>query len=248
MGRGVITAGHLHALWRELPIASFDEIIGDGTCLILAPHPDDETLGCGGLIATCCAASRPPLVVILTDGSGSHRNSQQYPASKLIALREAEATEAVAILGLPGERIIFLREPDTKTPHSGPAFQSIVHRLADYVRGFGCSTVVAPWRHDPHCDHEAASRIACETARVTGIRALAYPVWGWTIPLKCAIDAPEPQGWRLDVTPHLPARRRALAAYASQSGQCVTDDPTGFVLPDALLQALLSSWETFLVP
>ncbi len=244
----MINAGRLHALWRELPIVPFDEIIGDGTCLILAPHPDDETLGCGGLIATCCAASRPPLVVILTDGSGSHLNSRQYPASKLITLREAEATEAVTTLGLPGERIMFLREPDTKAPHRGPVFQSIVDRLAGYVRGFECSTILAPWRHDPHCDHEAASRIACETARVTGIRALAYPVWGWTIPTKLVLDATEPRGWRLDVTQHLPAKRRAIAAYASQSSRCVTDDPTGFVLPDALLQALSKSWETFLVP
>jgi LmbE family N-acetylglucosaminyl deacetylase len=244
----VITAERLHKLWRELPIASMHEIIGDGTCLILAPHPDDETLGCGGLIATCCARSRPPLVAILTDGRGSHSNSQSYPASKLIALREAEATEAVNILGLPIERLIFLREPDTKAPHAGQDFETIVDRLADYVRGFGCSTILAPWRHDPHCDHQAASRIACETARVAGIRALAYPVWGWTISTKLVIDATEPQGWRLDVTPHLSAKRHAIAAHASQFGRCVTDDPTGFVLPESLLQALAKPWETFLVP
>ncbi len=244
----MITVGRLHELWRELPIASLHEIIGEGTGLILAPHPDDETLGCGGLIAACCAASRPPLVVILTDGRGSHPNSRLYPASKLIAVREAEATEAVNILGLPSERLIFLREPDTKAPHGGPVFESIVDRLAGYVRDFGCSAILAPWRHDPHCDHQAASRIACWTARVTGIRALAYPVWGWTISTRVSIDATEPQGWRLDVTPHLPAKGRAIAAHASQSGRSIIDDPTGFVLPQSLLRALAKPWETFLLP
>jgi LmbE family N-acetylglucosaminyl deacetylase len=50
------------------------------------------------------------------------------------------------------------------------------------------------------------------------------------------------------VTPHLPAKRRAIAAHASQFGRRVTDDPTGFVLPETLLQVLVKPWETFLVP
>ena len=112
----MITVGRLHELWRELPIASLHDIIGEGTGLISAPHPDDETLGCGGLIAACCAAlgGRRSWSIPAADGRGSHPNSRLYPASKLIAVREAEATEAVNILGLPSERLIFLREPDTQ--------------------------------------------------------------------------------------------------------------------------------------
>ena len=95
-GLRMITAGELHKRWRALPVGSLDDVIGTGTCLILAPHPDDESLGCGGLIAACCAAARPPLVVILTDGSQSHPQSNLHSPPKLAALREAEATEAVA--------------------------------------------------------------------------------------------------------------------------------------------------------
>ncbi|HEX2943304.1 MAG TPA: PIG-L family deacetylase, partial [Rhodopila sp.] len=65
-----------HRAWRSLPLGTLDHIAGTGTCLILAPHPDDESLGCGGLIATAVAAGRAPLVVILTDGAGSHPNSR----------------------------------------------------------------------------------------------------------------------------------------------------------------------------
>ena len=226
----MISAGQLRQLWRVLPIGSLDDVIGAGPCLVLAPHPDDESLGCGGLIAACCAGARPPLVVVLTDGSGSHRASRLFPPAMLISVREAEVTQAVRILGLPIERLMFLREPDTKAPHAGPAFDAVVRRLADFVRAFGCTTIVAPWRFDPHCDHEA------------------YPIWGWTLADDTPIEETTARGWRLEVAPYLTAKRRAIHTHASQYGQLITDDPAGFELPTSLLHALDEPWETFLSP
>src|ERR1700688_4259111 len=117
-----VTAGDCHRAWRELPEGTLNDIIGDGTCLILAPHPDDESLGCGGLIAACVAARRAPLVVILTDGAGSHPRSRAYPPARLRTLRANEATAAMAHLGLPPERLVLLEEPDGSAPHDGPRF------------------------------------------------------------------------------------------------------------------------------
>jgi LmbE family N-acetylglucosaminyl deacetylase len=244
----VITAGELHKRWRALPIGSLTDVIGAGACLVLAPHPDDESLGCGGLIATCCAAARPPLVVILTDGSRSHTESRLYPPPKLAALREAEAAEAVRILGLPAERLIFMRESDARAPHAGSAFDAIVRRLVNCLRAFGCSTIAAPWRHDPHCDHEAAALVARQAAAITGVKQVAYPIWGWTLDAVARIEEATEHGWRLEVTAHLPAKRRAIAAHASQYGRLITDAPSGFQLPTELLQAFDTPWETFLLP
>ena len=100
------TAGECHRTWRALPTGNLDDIIGTGTCLILAPHPDDESLGCGGLIAACAAAGRPPLVVILTDGAGSHPNSREFPPNRLRAVRAQEARDAVAHLNLPDRKSV----------------------------------------------------------------------------------------------------------------------------------------------
>jgi LmbE family N-acetylglucosaminyl deacetylase len=244
----MISTGRLHALWRALPFGSLDDVIGPGTCLVLAPHPDDESLGCGGLIAACCAIGRPPLVVILTDGSGSHPGSRQFPRSKLAALRAAEVTHAAGILGLPVDRLILLHERDADAPHGGPAFDRVVRQLAALVRAFACSAILAPWRHDPHCDHEAAAMMGCETARITGIKYLAYPIWGWLLPKGVVVEEPTVRGWRLDVTPHLPVKWRAIAAHASQHNGLIADDPTGFALPDALLSVFRTRWETFLLP
>jgi LmbE family N-acetylglucosaminyl deacetylase len=140
----VITAARLHRLRQTLPVGNLSDVIGPGSCLVLAPHPDDESHRCGGLIARCCVESRPPVVVIVTDGSGSHPGSTRYPPAKLAALRESEAARAVQTLGLPAERLTFLREADTKAPHAGLAFEQIVDRLAACPREFDCSTILAP--------------------------------------------------------------------------------------------------------
>ncbi len=244
----MIAAGGLHRLWRNLPVGTLTDIIGSGRCLVLAPHPDDESLGCGGLIAGCCAEIRPPVVAILTDGSGSHPHSLQYPSTKLAALREQETTRAVQVLGLPLDQLVFLHALDAAAPHDGAAFDAIVRQLVEVVRLFDCTAIVATWAFDPHCDHAAAALVAAATARLTGIRHLSYPVWGWTLGDDTQVDAPAVRGWRLDVSAHMTAKRRAIAAHASQYGMLITDDPGGFELPPALLRALDEPWETFLLP
>ncbi len=244
----VVTAGRLHRLWQTLPVGSLSDVVGAGNCLVLAPHPDDESLGCGGLIARCCVESRPPVVVILTDCGGSHPGSRRDPPAKLAPLREPEAARAVQALGLPAERLTFLREPDTKAPHGRPAFDQIVVRQAAYLRRFDCSAIVAPWRFDPHCVHAAAARMATETARIAYVRHLSYPVWGWTLPDDTVLEEAAVRGWRLGVASQLDAKRCAIAAHASQFGQVIDDVPDGFQLPVDLLRAADRPWETYLLP
>ena len=107
-GSNAVKASDLHARWRALPTGTLDEVLTAKPCLVLAPHPDDESLGCGGLIAACCAAGRPPVVVSLTDGSASHLTSHAYPPHRLAAIRAQEVKESVGHLGLRVERLIFL--------------------------------------------------------------------------------------------------------------------------------------------
>jgi len=234
--------------WRTLPLGSLDVVTGPGHGLILAPHPDDESLGCGGMIAACCQAGRPPIVAILTDGGMSHPGSKSFPREQLVRLREAEARDAASVLGLPQDRLLFLREPDTNTPRAGEAFNRVVEHLIWLVDRFGCSSILAPWRFDPHCDHEAASLIAAEVTVRLGIRHIAYPVWGWTLPPDHVIDTGSAFGWRLDIACHLARKLKAIAAHRSQYGELITDDPSGFRLPVDLLRVFAGRFETFLLP
>lgn len=243
----MITAGDAIQAMAALPIAPLSAVTGDGPVLILAPHPDDETLGCGGLIAAAVVAGHAPFVLILTDGTGSHPNSRTHAPNRLRSLREQETLVAAAVLGLPGDRVGFLGLRDTAAPTSGVAFEQAVASVASLARHIGAQTMIAPWEHDPHCDHVAAHLMAVAAAARCGIGHLAYPVWGWTLPYETALPGALPTGMRLDIAAHLEPKRRAIQAHASQYGGLIKDDPTGFQLPPGLLDVFSRPFETFLM-
>ncbi|UCH24883.1 MAG: PIG-L family deacetylase [Trueperaceae bacterium] len=104
---------------RSLPEA--DPFTTSDTVLIIAPHPDDETLAAGGQIQTALAAGAQVFVLFLTCGDGFEWNSmvlERTPlpsASEMLKLGERridEALEAAAVLGLPLDNLIFLGYPD----------------------------------------------------------------------------------------------------------------------------------------
>ncbi len=235
-------AGDVLATMRSLPVCSLDELARDGV-LILAPHQDDECLGCGGLIALLCAAGRPPAVLFVTDGAMSHPGSVLFPPERLQGVREREALEATAILGLAAERVQFLGYPDGAAPSEGPAFDEAVEAIRRVASTFGCSAIAAPWRHDPHCDHQAVQAMAV----ATGLRVLSYPVWGWLLSRDAELGLEHaPSGHRLAIGNVLDRKCRALAAHVSQLGGLVTDAPDGFCVPRALHDACMTPFELFL--
>ena len=86
---------------RALPVADLEALTGDGPLLVLAPHPDDESLGCGGIIAEARARGHAVYVTVVTDGTASHPGSRTHTAARLQAVREKEVQAAVAELGVP---------------------------------------------------------------------------------------------------------------------------------------------------
>ena len=243
----MIPAGEVLRAMEALPLGALADIVGDRPVLVMAPHADDESLGCGGLIAALCRAGIPPVVLVLTDGAGSHPGSAAYPPARLAQTRQDEAREAVRLLGLPPDRIHFAGHRDTAAPTSGPAFDAALDQVSALCSASGIGTLLAPWRHDPHCDHEAADLLARAVAGRLALRHLSYPVWGWTLPPDHLL--PEmPNGFRLDIRRDLVAKTRAIMAHQSQYGGLITDDPAGFTLPAELLRVFERPYETFLIP
>ncbi len=242
----MISVARIHRLMRTLPLGNLPDQTGNAPILILAPHPDDETLGCGGLIAQACAARQPVHVLVLTDGSRSHPNSAAYPAASLRRLREAESRAAARALGLAEENVAFLGLPDTSAPHRGEAADRAASLIVAHARDRGATCLFTSWRHDPHCDHLAASELGRRAAAQLGARLWEYPVWGWTLPPRRLLPAEEIAGFRLDISGQLAAKRRAIACHRSQLGQVITDDPTGFTLPDRFLARFTLGTETYL--
>lgn len=239
-------AGELLAAFEALPFRDLDDILAAGPLLVLAPHPDDESIGCGGLIATAVARGREVHVAILTDGTGSHPDSPSTPPARLREIREAEARDAAAILGVAHDRLRFLGQPDAHAPHEGPAFGAVVSAVRGIVERHGIATLLTTWRRDPHCDHEAASLLAGAVAQATGARHLEFPIWGWTLPRDSALAEPPPRGARLDISAMLPTKRRAIAAHVSQTTALIADSPHGFQLPAEFLALFDRPWEMFI--
>lgn len=239
-------AGAALAAMAALPIRTFEAGFGQRPVLVLAPHPDDESLGCGGMIAQACGEGRPPWVVVLTDGGMSHPKSRLYPRERLRRLREEETIAATGLLGLPPERLTFLGYRDTEAPTAGAELQRAVGDLVGLIAATGCATVVTAWQHDPHCDHEAAAiiaRLACDKG---GTRLLAYPVWGRTLAPGQAIGQGSVTGFRLDVRHRLLQKRAAIHAHRSQYAGIIGDDPGGFQMRAGFIDLFLDSTEIYL--
>ena len=163
-----MTVGEVLAAAESLPLRPVREALADRPFVVIAPHPDDESLGCGGLIADACRQGVSAKVVIVSDGAGSHPNSKAYPPERLRTLREEEATTGGRRTGLEARGDVFLRLPDRFVPHEGEEAERAIDVIADCVKEIGAGSLFVSWRHDPHCDHEASYRIAREVQRRVG--------------------------------------------------------------------------------
>jgi LmbE family N-acetylglucosaminyl deacetylase len=240
------SAGELIAMFSNLPFYDLDQVATDGTSLVVAPHPDDESLGCGGFIAESCARGRPPVVVVMTDGTASHPSSPSYPPDRLRALRENETRAALSMLGLSWERLHFMRLRDSAMPLGGRPFDLAAAELRRVILDYRCKTIFAPWLHDPHCDHETTQLMVRVAVKSLSIPVYSYPVWGWLLPPAQLLAADTIEGWRLNITVHLDRKRRAIASHRSQYSDLINDDPKGFRLPSELLSTFERPYETFI--
>jgi LmbE family N-acetylglucosaminyl deacetylase len=171
--------------------------------LVIAPHPDDEVIGCGGTV--CLRGRRGDRVaaVFLTSGE---LGLKELPREKAWATREAEARAAARILGLAG--LYFLREPDWTLADHQPTAARALRRVLQQEEP---ALIYAPHPEDGHPDHQAALpvlRAALKGSGLTTPGLRAYEVW---TPL------PRPEIVE-DISAVMPTKLRALRAHASQLG------------------------------
>lgn len=200
-----------------------------GSVVLLVPHPDDETLGCGLAIAALADAGVPVQCVLITDGRRSHSGSLRFPQERLVRLREREFSAALFRLSTARHpNPLMLRYPDCETPDDPVARQRICDRISTFI-GPQTGAIWACWAGDPHIDHVRTARIAADLhARFTWLAWYSYPIWGRFGP---AGPVPQADNILLVKEPHLMARKRhALAAYASQMTPMIDDDPEGYVM------------------
>jgi LmbE family N-acetylglucosaminyl deacetylase len=226
--------------WRRLAVGHGRDGTGmlDGRrLLVLSPHPDDETFGCGAAIARAAAAGTPVTVVVATDGRHSASSVRLTP-DRLADLRTGELRTACRHLGVPdGDLIQWGYEDGTLSEHSA----ALTAAIEDVLVRHRPDVVMFPCAQDSHPDHQAlhaAARRAVAAVAPASLM-LAYPVWSWhEAPWFLGSAARHRPGlvlWalrhaagtrlvRIPAGPHLAAKKAAVAAYVTQTTNFTGED------------------------
>lgn len=235
---------------EKLELKPPETVLSWGKTLIVAPHPDDESLGCGGAIALLREFDAEVFVLVLSDGTLSHPNSKKFPPGKLRDLREDEIKKALKVLGVSPNCIEFFRYKDRCVPNENSEnWQEAAERCLEYLAELKPETILVPWRRDPHPDHRAAFQLFnyAKQKNLTAIKILEYPIWLWEIAE--TDDAPravEVAAWRLDIKKVQDKKQRAIGKHKSQITDLIDDDAEGFRLSPEVLENFMIDWEVYL--
>jgi N-acetylglucosamine malate deacetylase 1 len=220
---------HLHVnvatgwIRRSAPAST---TISDLPTIVFAPHQDDETLGCGGLIALKRSLGLPVKVIFLTNGdayTGDHDAALAY-------VRRDEALNALAILDVAPADVAFWDYPDAKLRHLSATQQTaLVTQIRQAIATYPIAEIYVPHAMDQHDDHEATHDYVQQAIAATGQPHLLYqyPVWiFWKAPLLLKLKPRQLKGWRrLNIQAVMPQKQAAIAAHSSQ----IPTLPAGFI-------------------
>lgn len=200
--------------------------------LILAPHPDDEAIGCGGLIARLCEEGQPPHVVVMTGGGGSLRGYSDMPESEVVKARRMLTLDSAKALGLPESNIHFL---DFVDGHIGDRPESEMERLKGIINEIKPEAIFVPHSGEGWPDHLNTQEIILNSQLPTlkSAQIYEYCVWMWYYNV-----------WRLDwknafqlkmTDSEHAAKLKAVDAYIRPLAPC--GQPWSGVLPKPFIKA-----------
>ena len=207
--------------------------------VVVAPHPDDDVLACGGLMAMHQAQSGEVMVISVTDGEASHADSTWWQAPVLAATRHQELLAGLQQLGVGHMAVHRLALPDGAVAVRVDRLELALTALLKRT-----DVVVTTWQLDGHPDHEATAEVATRVCEQIGCRLLQAPVWMWhwakiedpLVPWQCL--------YRLPLAPHIVVQKQAaLAAHASQLD--ASSRPGGAVLDAAIVARAMRTDEYF---
>lgn len=190
---------------------------------MFAPHPDDETLGCGGTIAKKIAEGNEVIIVVITDGRHAFSEmlgiTSDPSPEELKCIRKDEVTMATKILGVPKKNLYFLDfEDGTLERHEREAEEKIVEVLKKYSP----VEVYFPFIKDCHPDHRATNRIVNRCMQDLGLTAMKYQ---YSIALKYTRIGPliekllnlvKKNMLKVDISEFLSVKEKAVKEFKSE--------------------------------
>lgn len=166
--------------------------------LIIAPHPDDESIGCGGSIIKHVNSGSSVKVIFITDGDKGDfegRFGDDY-----VSIRRQCAMKAMDVLGVKDYEFWGYRDREIE-----PVKEEITERLRLTVKKFSPSIIYAPSSHEIHPDHRVMNGIGLRIQNESGIDILFYEV---TIALYPNI--------LVDITDEMEKKREAIKSYYTE--------------------------------
>ncbi|WP_397453524.1 PIG-L deacetylase family protein [Pseudomonas sp. NA-150] len=242
MGKGtLLQAWKQSKRLAQLPIIPASVLVPPGTrAVVIAPHPGDEILGCGGLMQVLTRLGRPLQLISVTDGCAAYPGSLLWPAERLSVIRPQESAEALRRLDLPLHPLKWIR--GGFADHAVAGQESA---LADFLERYLRPTdvVFSSWDHDGHSDHDAVGRAAARAAAAVGARIHEVPIWAWRWAKPEDQLIPWRRARKVLLDPISVARKRH-AAHALAS-QLLGDPDAGLpaTLPREVLERLLQPFE-----
>ncbi len=205
--------------------------------VVVAPHPDDEVFGAGGLIRRLVLRGAAVRVLAVTDGEASHPGSPRGMGAR----RHAESLAALRRLGAGSAMVASAGLPDG---HVGKHLEELGAVLSDQLRG--ADLVLAPWRSDGHPDHDTCGAATTRATKEIGVRQLDYLVWAWHWADPGSDDIPWSCCRRLDLDAVTHARKWwSTRAFRSQIRASRAPVPGPPVLPRPVLARLRRNVEVF---
>ncbi|MQW92588.1 PIG-L family deacetylase [Acinetobacter wanghuae] len=210
-------------------------------CLI-APHPDDEILGCAGLIQQLDALGLEIILFAVTNGTASHPNSDIYSRHQLNKVRPYESLAALKSLGLQHNiQRIELGIPDGEIYSQK---RSLEEKLCSHLKPH--DVLITTFEKDGHPDHEACGQVVRQIAQTLSLSYLQVLIWAWHWAKPQDARIPWDNALKLTLSPEQ-LERKALATACFES-QLMPDPSTGqaAILSKTTLDRLLQPWEVYL--
>lgn len=233
LGSEVLQLTHATVLSRWLLNYGTDlTTVSQSSALIFAPHQDDETFGCGGLIALKRQQNATVSVVFLTDGGADQQDSL------IVQTRHQEAMRALSILGVKTDHIHFLDYPDGQL-NQFIHRQSAIAALAQLLVCYQPIEVYVPHCKDHHPDHEATYALVNEaiTQSQVQVQLIQYAIWAlWKSPFLLKLKPQDlANAYRISIHAVQDQKHHAITTYQSQIA----------ILPPQFLQQFNQPFEVF---
>lgn len=233
----------LHAFLVSAGVARFGSRplpVSQKSAMVFSPHQDDETIGCGGLIALKRKFNVPVSVIFLTDGRNSHMYSRLEAPQDIVQIRRQEALHALSILGVRPSHTHFLDQVDGSLRRLPPKQQHLfIEQLVQLLLRYQPEELYVPHRKDNHPDHESTYELVQAAIAQTRLQVelFQYPIWlFWESLIIFDLKLHDlKHAFRVETDLVHDQKKQAIAAYQSQH----------VLLPPGFLKQSLLPYELF---